>query len=107
MHEIGFGECHKAVAFKGSKDYSAQRVQELLHISNAPRQQAGQPAGQQPQQGGRATAIGKYLMTVGDCSFTVESILEDLGRDPRGGRAGASKTLEETVSAASARGRPS
>jgi len=82
VHEIGFGECHKAVAFKGSKDYSAQRVQELLHISNAPRQQAGQPAGQQPQQGGRATAIGKYLMTVGDCSFTVESILEDLGRDP-------------------------
>ena len=32
VHEIGFGECHKAIAFKGSKDYSAQRVLSLIHI---------------------------------------------------------------------------
>merc|ERR1719182_499716 len=77
VHEIGFGECHKAIAFKGSKDYSAQRVQELLNIAPGTR-----PQQQQQQQGGRAAAIGSFLMTVGDCSFTVESILEDLGRDP-------------------------
>ena len=77
VHEIGFGECHKAIAFKGSKDYSAQRVQELLNIAPGNR-----PQQQQQQQGGRAAAIGSFLMTVGDCSFTVESVLEDLGRDP-------------------------
>ena len=76
VHEIGFGECHKAIAFKGSKDYSAQRVQELLNIAPGNR-----PQQQQQQQGGRAAAIGSFLMTVGDCSFYGRIMLEDLGRD--------------------------
>ncbi|KAH8096262.1 hypothetical protein JL720_3623 [Aureococcus anophagefferens] len=85
VHEIGFGECHKSVAFRGAKDYTTQRVQELLNVSGAARggQGAAQPQGQQQQAaGGREPAIGRYLMTVGDCSFTVESILEDLQKDP-------------------------
>ena len=89
VHEIGFGECHKAIAFKG-QDYSAQGVQELLNIAPGNR-----PQQQQQQQGGRAAAIGSFLMTVGDCSFTVESVLEKMvgtrGRprrtnEPRGAR---------------------
>ena len=30
----------------------------------------------------RDSAIGRFLMTVSECSFTLESILEDLQRDP-------------------------
>ena len=29
VHEIGFGECHKAIAFRGAKDYPGAKVQEL------------------------------------------------------------------------------
>ena len=85
VHEIGFGECHKSVAFRGTKDYAVQRVQELLNVSSSPKGGAGQQQPtqqQQQQQGGRESAIGRYLMPVGDCSFTVESILEDLQKDP-------------------------
>jgi len=83
VHEIGFGECHKAIAFRGAKDYPGAKVQELLNISAAPKgPQASHAAQHQGAAAGRESAIGKYLMTAGDASFTVESILEDLKRDP-------------------------
>lgn len=71
VHELGFssGDCHKTIAFRGTKDYTVQRVQELLSI--------GPPL---PQQA--SSALGRFLAPLSECSFSLESILEDLQKDP-------------------------
>ena len=82
VHELGCEGISRSYVFRGTKDYAVQRVQELLNVSSSPKGGAGQQQPtqqQQQQQGGRESAIGRYLMPVGDCSFTVESILEDVG----------------------------
>jgi len=74
VHELGFSECPKAYVFRGTKDVTAQQVQDLLGIkSSQPGQQAVQT---------RAMAAARFLMPVSECSFTLESILEDLQKDP-------------------------
>ncbi|KAF7538545.1 hypothetical protein G7Z17_g12613 [Cylindrodendrum hubeiense] len=35
VHEIGYEECAKSYVFRGSKDYSAKQVQEMLGLSSA------------------------------------------------------------------------
>ncbi len=78
VHELGFSECPKSYVFRGEKDYTIQKVQELLAISPL---RSGQPAtfGSLP---GKTPATGRFLMPVGECMFTLEQILEDMQRDP-------------------------
>lgn len=78
VHELGFSECPKSFVFRGEKDYSIQKIQELLGISPL---RGGQP----PAFGGmssKAPATGRFLMPVSECTFTLEQILEDMQRDP-------------------------
>ncbi|CAM9090886.1 unnamed protein product [Chrysoparadoxa australica] len=101
VHELGFSECPKSYVFLGHKEtmatkelvyttsYSAAKVQELLGIQPSRggnfQQQQQQQQYQQGAPGGagqREPAVGRFLMPVADCSFTLESILEDLQRDP-------------------------
>ncbi|KAJ1460107.1 hypothetical protein M885DRAFT_509837 [Pelagophyceae sp. CCMP2097] len=89
VHELGYQECHKSVVFRGTKEYAVAKVQELLHVApearGGPRQPqyaAGQAAAPQSVHGGRDSAIGRFLLPVSDCAFNLESILEDLQRDP-------------------------
>mmetsp|Transcript_10919 Transcript_10919/g.36177 ORF Transcript_10919/g.36177 Transcript_10919/m.36177 type:complete len:820 (+) Transcript_10919:78-2537(+) len=107
VHEIGFAECHKSVAFRGNKEYAAQKVQQLLGITPMVHQQStysqqfgsspAKPSNQPHEDGigvstdsnshqpyGTSTAaVGRYLLPVGDGgSFAVESILDELQRDP-------------------------
>ncbi|GMH71804.1 hypothetical protein TrST_g6824 [Triparma strigata] len=75
VHELGFSECPKSFIFRGNKEYDAKRVQELLGLqvySN------NQPVGSAPLN----SALGRFLCPAGECSFTFESILEELGKDP-------------------------
>jgi protein transport protein SEC23 len=72
VHELGFADCPKAYAFRGEKDYNVQKVQEMLSIA---------PLRGAPVQG-RQSAVGRFLMPVSECTFTLEQILEDLQRDP-------------------------
>jgi len=78
VHDLGFTDCPKAYVFRGTKEYSAQRVQDLLAI--APVGRGGMQSQTQP--GVREPAVGRFLLPVSECSFTVESILEELQRDP-------------------------
>lgn len=44
--------------------------------------QGGMPGASDPSlMGGRTPALGRFLCPVGDCSFALERILEDLQRD--------------------------
>lgn len=88
VHELGFADCPKGYVFRGTKEYAAVKVQELLGILPAGRG-GGAAYGQHPQQqagmpgmgGARDPAIGRFLMPVADASFQFETVLDDLQRD--------------------------
>mmetsp|Transcript_3147 Transcript_3147/g.4293 ORF Transcript_3147/g.4293 Transcript_3147/m.4293 type:complete len:766 (-) Transcript_3147:258-2555(-) len=77
VHELGYTDCPRSFVFRGSKEYAPQRVQELLNILPP-----GRGGAQQPPNSSREPSIGRFLVPVGECSFNLESILEDLQRDP-------------------------
>jgi len=84
VHELGFSECPRSYVFRGDKEYPAQKIQDLLGITSSRGGLASAPggpggAGVIP---GRQSAVGRFLMPVGDCTYALEQILEDLQRDP-------------------------
>ncbi|KFY87807.1 hypothetical protein V500_06746 [Pseudogymnoascus sp. VKM F-4518 (FW-2643)] len=81
VHEIGYTECAKSYVFRGSKDYSAKQVQEMLGLLSA----GLRPAMQQPQQPGRPAPMGpasRFLQPVQQCEFQLVKALEQLQKDP-------------------------
>lgn len=82
VHELGFSDCPKAYVFRGEKEYSSQKVQDMLGISPSNRGGPGSVPGGMGGGGGRQPALGKFLLPVGECTFALEQVLEDLQRDP-------------------------
>ncbi|KAL8914008.1 MAG: hypothetical protein Q9171_001259 [Xanthocarpia ochracea] len=80
VHELGYGECAKSYVFRGSKDYAAKQVQEMLGLT----QSVGRP--NVPQQPGRPPAMmgpaARFLLPVQQCEFQLTNALEQLQRDP-------------------------
>jgi len=83
VHELGFTECPKSYVFRGTKDFTAKRVQELLGITPTGVTQPLQPSQQVKgyQAPYQVSAFGKFLVPFSDCSFHIENILEDLQKD--------------------------
>lgn len=61
--------------FAGTKDYTAKQVQELLGLSVARGPRSPAPTGEVPD-------VSRFLRPVSECEFPLETILEDLKRDP-------------------------
>lgn len=82
VHELGFSDCPKAYVFRGEKEYTPQKVQDMLGI--APARGAGGAGQQGGPMGasGKQPAVGRFLMPVGECTFALEQVLEDLQKDP-------------------------
>ncbi|KAI9323228.1 protein transporter SEC23 [Dichotomocladium elegans] len=81
VHELGFAECPKSFVFRGSKEYAAKQVQDMLGLSGStvrPGQPSAHP-GQPPQLNAGAN---RFLLPVKDCEFALTSILENLQSDP-------------------------
>lgn len=81
MHEIGYTECAKSYVFRGSKDYSAKQVQEMLGLL-APSLRPGMP---QQQPGRPMMPMGpaaRFLLPVQQCEFQLTKVLEQLQKDP-------------------------
>jgi protein transport protein SEC23 len=82
VHEIGYTECAKSYVFRGSKDYSAKQVQEMLGLL-AP---SLRPGMQQQQQPGRPMMpmgpAARFLLPVQQCEFQLTKVLEQLQKDP-------------------------
>lgn len=72
VHEIGFSDCPKSYVFRGEKDYTSQKVQDMLGVSLM----RGQ------NQRNKSSAIGRYFLPVSECTFVLEQVLEDLQKDP-------------------------
>ncbi|KAI8322648.1 putative SEC23-component of COPII coat of ER-golgi vesicle [Martensiomyces pterosporus] len=80
VHELGYQDCPKSYVFRGTKEYNAKQVQEMLGIGSSIRNQPGaQPQAQQAQQ---AYGADRFMQPVEQCEFTLTSILEQLQRDP-------------------------
>ncbi|MEM1009957.1 MAG: hypothetical protein AAGJ35_13250, partial [Myxococcota bacterium] len=96
VHELGFDSCSKAYVLRGNKEYTPGRVGDLLgcQVQQPSQQQQGrQPPGPpgQPQPpapaaappvGPGAQVLQRFLLPVAQCSFHLESILDDLRKDP-------------------------
>lgn len=91
VHELGFSDCPKSYVFRGDKEYLPQKVQDMLGIAPLRGQQVGSGSvgsghggqGIMPQQSqSKQSAVGRFLMPVGDCTFALEQVLEDLQKDP-------------------------
>jgi protein transport protein SEC23 len=99
VHELGFEGLPKAYVIRGNKEYGPAKVGQLLGCApatGAPAvgQQKGAPPpppgapGQQhqmPQQTYEAPGekvLKRFLLPVSECSMTLESILDDLRKDP-------------------------
>ena len=81
VHELGYTECAKSYVFRGTKDYTTKQVQEMLGLTGgAPR------PGVQPAPAGRpAQPMGpaaRFLLPVSQCEYQLQSVLEQLQKDP-------------------------
>jgi len=91
VYDLSCDSVAKSYIFRGNREYSPGRCGELLGCTRragAPAAAAGGAPGQMHQQaapapGGPAQEVlERFLLPVSDCSFVVESILDDLRRDP-------------------------
>ncbi|KAK6355230.1 GTPase-activating protein S23 [Orbilia brochopaga] len=81
VHELGYTECHKSYVFRGTKEYSAKTVQEMLGIINPGfRPQQPMPPGQRPQP--QMGAGARFLLPVASCEFQLSNVLDQLQKDP-------------------------
>mmetsp|Transcript_7331 Transcript_7331/g.8090 ORF Transcript_7331/g.8090 Transcript_7331/m.8090 type:complete len:812 (+) Transcript_7331:101-2536(+) len=89
VHELGFDSCTKAYVLRGNREYTPCRVGELLGCTPRPQQQQ-QHLGRQgqglhqvpPAQSPGQDVLQRFLLPVSECSFVLESILDDLRKDP-------------------------
>ncbi|RGP75001.1 transporter sec23 [Fusarium sporotrichioides] len=79
VHEIGYEECAKSYVFRGSKEYAAKQVQEMLGLSSS-----GVRPGMQPQPGRPFPAgpASRFLLPVQQAEFQLTKALESLQKDP-------------------------
>lgn len=104
VHELGFEGLPKSYVLRGNKEYNPQKVGQLLGCGGAipnpnqnnpnggrppPPPPPGQPHQQHQQHQQHQVAempgqqvLRRFLLPVGECSMTLESILEDLRKDP-------------------------
>lgn len=98
VHEIGFGGLPKAYVIRGNKEYGTAKVSQLLGCApvaggkggGAPpppappgqQQPNGMPHQQQTYESPGQQVLRRFLLPVSECSMTVESILDDLRKDP-------------------------
>lgn len=78
MHELGYNECAKSYVFRGSKDYSAKQVQDMLGLLSSGVRPSVPP--QQPRP--NLSPAARFLLPVQQVEFQITNVLENLQRDP-------------------------
>jgi protein transport protein SEC23 len=81
VHELGFGQIPKTYVFKGSKDVSKEQLlDQLTFFLKKPKPQTGVFAG--AKDGLSSESIARFLLPASECEFTLNSLLEELQKDP-------------------------
>ncbi|KAI5284568.1 GTPase-activating protein S23, partial [Ascosphaera acerosa] len=89
VHELGYTECSKSYVFRGSKDYAAKQIQEMLGLLapslRAPGAVAGAGVGAVPGRTPNAPAVppaSRFLLPVVQADYQITHALEHLQKDP-------------------------
>ncbi|GMI70224.1 hypothetical protein like AT2G21630, partial [Hibiscus trionum] len=81
VHELGFSTIPKTYVFKGSKDVSKDQLLEQMNFFLLkPKPPTGVIAG--ARDGLSSESIARFLLPASDCEFALNSILEELQKDP-------------------------
>ncbi|KAJ9172514.1 hypothetical protein P3X46_015744 [Hevea brasiliensis] len=81
VHELGFGQIPKTYVFKGSKDVSKdQLLDQMGFFLKKPKPPTGVIAG--ARDGLSSESISRFLLPASECEFTLNSVLEELQKDP-------------------------
>ncbi|KAL3832987.1 hypothetical protein ACJIZ3_007723 [Penstemon smallii] len=81
VHELGFGQIPKVHVFKGTKEVTKdQLLEQMGFFAKRPRPTTGVIAG--ARDGLSPESISRFLLPASDCEFVLNSILEELQRDP-------------------------
>ncbi|QHO33689.1 hypothetical protein HN51_027356 [Arachis hypogaea] len=81
VHELGFAQVPKTYVFKGSKDVSKdQLLEQMCFFANKPKPAVGVIAG--ARDGLSRESISRFLVPASECEFTLNSVLEELQKDP-------------------------
>jgi len=78
LHEIGYEHCTKYYVFRGTKEPSAQQLQDLLGLRGQATGNRGPGAGGNP---GR-TGASRFLLPISECEFVLSTVLSELQKDP-------------------------
>ena len=82
VYELSSDSISKAFILRGNREYGPGRVGELLGcMGGRPQPQRPGVPSQAPMGPGQEV-LKRFLLPVSDCSFVVESILEDIRKDP-------------------------
>ncbi|KAL1124938.1 hypothetical protein V6Z11_A13G008800 [Gossypium hirsutum] len=81
LHEIGFSTAPKTYVFKGSKDVpKGQLLEQMGFFLNKPKPLTGVIAG--ARDGLSSDSIARFLLPASECEFAINSVLEELQKDP-------------------------
>ncbi|CAK9144836.1 unnamed protein product [Ilex paraguariensis] len=81
VHELGFGQIPKVYVFKGSKEVTKDLVLEQMgFFAKKPKPTAGVIAG--VRDGLSHESISRFLLPASECEFVLNSVLEELPKDP-------------------------
>ncbi|GAV71834.1 Gelsolin domain-containing protein/zf-Sec23_Sec24 domain-containing protein/Sec23_trunk domain-containing protein/Sec23_helical domain-containing protein/Sec23_BS domain-containing protein [Cephalotus follicularis] len=81
VHELGFGQIPKAYVFKGTKDVSKdQLLEQMSFFVKKPKPPTGVIAG--ARDGLSSDTIARFLLPASECEFALNSVLEELQKDP-------------------------
>jgi len=90
VHALGYPECAKCYVLKGEKEYSSERIQELLGLGGMVAGRHGVPTTARPNGSiaqplagsGQPQGTARFLHPVRECEYTLTTLLEQLPRDP-------------------------
>ncbi|GLT66063.1 hypothetical protein SLA2020_384560 [Shorea laevis] len=81
VHELGFGQIPKTYVFKGSKEVSKdQLLEQMSFFIKKPKPPTGVFAG--ARDGLSSESIARFLLPASECEFALNSVLEELQKDP-------------------------
>ncbi|WJX91802.1 Protein transport protein S23 C [Trifolium repens] len=81
VHELGFGIVPKTYVFRGSKDVSKdQLLEQMSFFAKKPKPAVGVVAG--ARDGLSSGSISRFLLPASECEFALNSVLDELQRDP-------------------------
>lgn len=81
VYDLKSDSISKSYIFRGNREYTPGRVGELLGCNRRPMQQQQQQNGHPPA-GPAQQVLERFLRPVSECSFILETILDDLRVDP-------------------------